>query len=227
MASVTDGAPKELLRLGGKTVLELIIAEARLCEPDEIIVVSSPTKPQLSLAAMELGAKVELQVRSAGLGDAIATAGVEDDAIVLYGDCVFKGGSPSERLAELTRKGIDGCIAVEPVDDEGTRLYGIVEVDEYTGGIKRILEKPGPQGTDSRWAIAARFSCSVRLMAFINTYVRSHTSPEGKELSMTPVFQYAISEGFDLKAVPMMPGQKRVDCGSPEEYNAARWLDWS
>jgi hypothetical protein len=44
---------------------------------------------------------------------------------------------------------------------------------------------------------------------------------------MTPVFQYAISEGFDLKAVPMMPGQKRVDCGSPEEYNAARWLDWS
>ncbi len=226
MTSVTGGEPKELLRLGRKTVLERIIEEARECDPDEIVVVSSPAKPQLSLAAMELGARVELQVRSAGLADAIATANVEDDAIVLYGDCVFTGGSPSERLAELSRRGIDGCIAVEEVDDEGTRHYGIVEVDEYTGGITRILEKPGPEKTSSRWAIAARYSCSVNLMAYLNGYIARHVSPIGDELSMTPVFEAALLEGFDLKAVPVQPGQKRVDCGSPEEYRAARLFDW-
>jgi UTP--glucose-1-phosphate uridylyltransferase len=226
MASVTGGAPKELLRLGGKTVLQRIIEEAQACEPDAIIVVSSPSKPQLSLAAMEFGAKVELQVRPAGLADAIATAGVEDDAIVLFGDCVFSGGSPAARLADLSRRGIDGCIAVEPVDDEGTRHYGIVEVDEYTGGIQRILEKPGPSATDSRWAIAARFSCSVGMMSFVNAYVRRHAPWDGSELSMTPVFQYAISQGYDLKAVPLIPEQQRVDCGSPDEYRSATWLNW-
>jgi dTDP-glucose pyrophosphorylase len=226
MTSITGGSPKELLRLGRKTVLERIVDEARLCDPREIIVVSSPQKPQVSLAATHLGARVELQVRNAGLADAIACAGVEDDAIILYGDCAFAGGSPSPRLAELIRKGIDGCIAVEPVDDAGTLQYGIVEVNEYSGGIQRILEKPGPHATSSRWAVAARFACSVQLMSYISSYLQTKPVPEGTELSMTPIFEAAILEGFDIKAAPLQPGQQRVDCGSPEEYSAGRWLQW-
>jgi UTP--glucose-1-phosphate uridylyltransferase len=227
METVTAGKPKELLRLGRQTVLERIVREAQLCDPDQIVVVSSPQKPDLSSAAIALGAKVELQLHKAGLGHAIASAGADDDAIVLYGDCVFAESSPSPRLAELIRKGIDGAIAVEPVSDEETKLYGIVEVNEQTGAVIRILEKPGPLATTSRWAIAARFACGIRLMAYISNYVVDHPVLEGgKELSMTPIFQAAIKDGFDIKAVPLQPGQRRVDCGSPEDYRQAIHLNW-
>jgi dTDP-glucose pyrophosphorylase len=226
MQSVTKGMPKELLKLGRKTVLQRIFDEAHECHPREIVVVGSPAKPQLSLAATQMGARVEFQLCPAGLADAIASAGVEDDAVVFYGDCAFHGGSPSPRIAELIRKGIDGCIAVEPTDDAGTCLYGIVEVDEFTGGIQRALEKPGPEATKSRWAIAARFGCSVQFMAFIAKYLQNNPPSEAKELSMTPIFQAAIQSGLDLKAVTLQPGQRRVDCGSPEEYASARRLDW-
>ncbi|HWD38841.1 MAG TPA: sugar phosphate nucleotidyltransferase [Fimbriimonas sp.] len=226
MNLITHGAPKELLRLGSKTVLQRVVDEAREAEVQRIVVVSAPNKPALSLAATELGAEVMLQEQMLGLGDAIACAGVVDEALILYGDCVFEGPAPSFRMAELIRRGIDGCIAVESVDDEGTKQYGIVEVGESTGQIQRLLEKPGPEGTKSRWAIAARFAFGAPLMAFLQEFRAKAEIPEGKELSMTPVFSAAVEAGFDLKAVPLQPGTKRIDCGSPEEYAAARWLQW-
>jgi UTP-glucose-1-phosphate uridylyltransferase len=226
MASLTGGGPKELLKLGRKTVLERVIEEAREAEVDRIVVVGSADKPTLTDAARGLGAEVVFQVGPLGLADAIASANVSDEALVLYGDCAYHGGSPSYRMAELVRRAIPGCIAVEPVSDEETRLYGIVEVDETTGGIKRILEKPGPDQTSSRWAIAARFAFGPPLMAFLSEFVTRWDFTSGRELSMTPVFNAAIEAGFDLKAVPIQPGQRRVDCGSPEEYAEARRLDW-
>lgn len=226
MKAVTGGKPKELLRLGRSSVLGRVVQEARECDVDHVMVVSSPTKPELSISATEMGARVELQIKPLGLAHAIAAASVEDDAVILLGDCVFHGSSPAPRLTELIRKGIEGCIAVQEVDDSGTHLYGIVEVDEGTGGIKSILEKPGPQMTQSRWAVAGRFAFGVRLMAFISEYVGQHPPQEGRELGLTEVLQYAIAQGFDLKAVPLQPGQTRIDCGSPEEYAAARWLQW-
>ncbi len=226
MVAVTGGSPKELLMLGGKTVLERVIEEAREAEVDRIVVVSAPDKPELTKAALAAGADVALQPEQRGLADAIASATVEDEALILYGDCVYQGASPSYRIAELVRRAIDGCIAVEPVSDADTSLYGIVEVDETTGAIRRILEKPGPEATSSRWAIAARFAFGPALMAFLSAQVAHRNILPGQELSMTPIFNAAIEAGFDLKAVPVQPGQRRVDCGSPEEYSAAQALSW-
>ena len=226
MASVTGGKSKELLKLGRRTVLERVIDEAREAGADSVVVVSSDEKPELTAASEALGARVAIQKRPLGLGDAIACAEVADEAIVLYGDCVFWGGSPVTRMAALLARGIDGCIAVERVSDEDTWKYGIVEVDENTGGIQALIEKPGPERTSSRWAIAARFGFGVQLMAFLQEERARHIVSEGQELSMTPIFSAAVRAGFDLKAVPLQPEQKRVDCGSPEEYAEARRLDW-
>jgi UTP-glucose-1-phosphate uridylyltransferase len=227
MASVTGGAPKELLRLGRRTVLERVIDEARETGARRIVVVGSSAKPVLTEAAIAASCEVVLQERPLGLAHAIASARIEDEALVLYGDCAYHGGSPSARMAELISRSIDGCIAVEAVGDEDTRRYGIVEVDGSSGGIGRVLEKPGPEATSSRWAIAARFAFGPALMAFLAREVRSHEFIAGTELSMTPIFNAAIAAGFDLKAVSVQPGQTRVDCGSPEEYQAARHLDWA
>jgi len=228
MAAVTGGNPKELLRLGRKRLLERIVDEALKAGADEIVVVTSPEKPQVEefVRGMAAPVRVAYQTEQRGVGDAVAIAGVDGDALVLLGDCAFHGGSPLERMSTLVFRGIDGCIAVEPVADDQLSLYGIAEIDGM-GGIRRLLEKPKPEETESRYAIAARYAFSGRLMAYLNDYA-AHPSrlAQNSEVNLTQGLVAAIAEGFDIKAVALQPGQRRVDCGSPEEYSEARRLDW-
>jgi dTDP-glucose pyrophosphorylase len=233
MASVTAGAPKELLDLGGKPVLLRVLDEARQADPDQIVVVSARDKEALN-AAVERWSKAEfadLPVRIAyqetanGLAGAVAAAECHDDALVLVGDCAYSGGSPAERMASLVYRGIDGCIAVQPVGDRETSLYGIVEIDEGIGAITGILEKPEPDQTSSRWAVAGRFAFAKPVMGFLAEYLAAHGN-EGREVTLTEVIQAAIAQGIDIRAVPLAPGQERHDCGSPEEYEQARRARW-
>lgn len=226
MQTVTNGAPKELLKLGRKTVLQRVIDEALDAEVDSIIVVNSPSKPEISEAvADQKGVSVVVQPEPLGAAHALACAGVEDDALVLLGDCVYHGGSPCPRMHNLIRMGVDGCIAVEQVSDAQVRNYGIVEVNDF-GSIKRILEKPETSQTTSRWAVAARYAFSIRFMSFLAAYVDTHIAHRESEINLTEVIVAAISEGYDIKAVALQGSQTRVDCGSPKEYDDARRLSW-
>jgi UTP-glucose-1-phosphate uridylyltransferase len=128
-------------------------------------------------------------------------------------------------MANLLYRGIDACISVEHVSDDEVSRYGIVEVDQFTGGIERILEKPSPTETDSRWAVAARFAFSKPAMGFLMDFI-SATHIVGREITLSDVVAEAIARGQDIRAVPLQPEQVRVDCGSPEEYMQARRLFW-
>ncbi len=226
MRPVTGGAPKELLPLGSLSVLARVCKEAREAGADRIRVVSAANKQSLSDAAERLGAEVVLQKEPLGLADAISAGADDDDALILFGDCVIWGGSPVSRMSDLIFRGIDGCVAVEAVSDEDTRRYGILEVSEFSGQVIRSLEKPGPQVTSSRWAVAARYAFSSRLMSFLVEVRQKWTPSPGEELSLSPVLDTAIEAGFDIKAVSLQPGQERIDCGSPEEYATALRLAW-
>lgn len=230
MAALTGGMPKELVTLGRRTVLERVIDEAMHADVDEIVIVSSPAKPAIQTAVEEWSAgkfrearlRVAFQSEPRGLADAVFAADVEDDVLVLLGDCVFNGGSPVERMSNLVYRGIDGCIAVENVPDADVSRYGICEVNDM-GSISRIIEKPNPTETDSRWAVAARYAFSARVLARMAEIAQEITGPD---LPLTPLITQAIAEGADLKAVALQPGMDRVDCGTPEEYQAARRMPW-
>lgn len=223
MMALTQGGPKELLPLGGAPTIARVIGEARQAGIERIVVVSSPDKPLLDEFLKDYRVEVVHQPTMRGLADAVACADVDDDAIVLLGDGAYHGGSPVARMAELLEKAIDGAVAVAATDDAGTRRYGIVDVDEWRGGIQRIREKPGPEAT-SRWAVAGRYALSRRLMAFLSETVHAH---EGlSELGMTPVLNAATEAGFDLKAVAIGPEMRRVDVGTPEEYEEALGMRW-
>lgn len=227
MASLTGGRPKELLPLGSRRILGRIIEEAKEAGAARTIIVNSRSKPDIDLLAQKEHVEVTHQETPKGLADAILSADVEGDCLILLGDAVFHGGSPATRMANLVFRGIDGCIAVEPVDEATMSLYGIVEVNEGNGAIQRILEKPKPADTPSRYAVAARYAFSGRFMAFLNDYVSSPEVREQEgEIGITEVINAAIEAGYDLKAVALAPDQKRVDCGSPEEYQAARLIPW-
>ena len=224
MASVTQGRAKELLPLGGAPTIARVIGEARQAGVDRIVIVGSPDKLDLDEFAQQYRVEMVHQPAMRGLADAIACANVDDDALILLGDGAYYGGSPVARMAELLEKGMDGAVAVEATDDAGTRRYGIVDVDEWRGGIRSILEKPGPDATQSRWAVAGRYALSRRLMAFLSEQVHDHRAPG--ELGMTPVLNAAIDAGFDLKAVALQEGMRRVDVGTPEEYEEALRIAW-
>jgi UTP-glucose-1-phosphate uridylyltransferase len=235
MLSVTLGASKELLMLGTRTVLSRIIDEAREAGLDGGVVVTSPTKLDIAASVdgwsqrqfADFPLRVAYQEDPKGLGHAVWAAGVEDDALVLAGDVVFTGGSPCERMANLIFRGIDGCVAVEPVEESQMHLYGIVELDDITGSIKRILEKPQPEGTESRWAVASRWAFSKVAMQLINDYSQNPVRlAMPREINLTEIINLAIEQGMEFKAVALQPGQDRVDCGSAEEYKAAMRLRW-
>lgn len=224
MLAVTKGAPKELLPLGGAPTIARVVGEARAAGIERIVVVSAPDKPLLNEFLKDYRVEIVHQPAMRGLADAIACAEVDDDAIILLGDGAYHGGSPVARMAELLEKGIDGAVAVEATDDAGTRRYGIVEIDEWRGGVHRISEKPGPEATASRWAVAGRYALSRRLMAFLSEAVAAFDGPG--ELGITPVLNAALESGFDLKAVALGPEMSRVDVGTPDEYEEALKRRW-
>lgn|GEM_PF-676927 len=235
MASVTSGKPKELLPLGRLTVLERIFQEAREAQVNGIVVVNSRSKQEIDDAVEEwshstfadLPIRIAYQEEQRGLGHAVASSQIDDDALIMVGDVVFQGGSPCQRMVNLIWRGIDGCLAVEPVSEDQMHLYGIVEIDEFSGAVKRVIEKPSPAETESRWAVAGRFAFSKAFMGFLADYTEDPVRLENpKEINLTEVINKALSIGMDFKAVALQGEQKRVDCGSVAEYQAARRLMW-
>ena len=230
MTTVTRGAPKELLPLGRGTVLGRIVLEA-LTSADRVVVVNSRKKPAIDAFVETLHndrVRIAYQDVPRGLLDAVCRAGVEDDALVLLGDTVYRGESPIARMAELIRRGIDGVVAVEPVATDLMEQYGIVEVNEQTGAITRILEKPKCSETSSRLAIAARYAFSRALLAFLlGECQKRGDCVEEDGLSLTAGLSEAITHGFDIKAAALQPNQERIDCGSAVEYRNAKEIQWA
>ena len=229
MESVTGGASKELLPLGRKSVLQRIIEEARLADPDEIVVVTARHKADLieqvenwsQSEFADIPLRLAFQDLPNGVVGAVQAADVEDDLIIMLGDCVFDL-SPVPRMASLIHRGIDGCIAVEEVESSQVRLYGIVEVNEATGTIKSIVEKPNPAETQSRWAVAARYALTKSLSAELDKF----PVEAEREVGMTELLNVLIAQGADLRAIALQPDQRRFDCGSAEEYALARREVW-
>ena len=229
MTSVTRGAPKELLPLGKGTVLGRVVLEA-LASSDRVIVVSSRTKHQISAFVETLHnprVSIAYQDEPRGLLDAICHAGVDDDAIVLLGDTVYRGHSPIERMTQLIHRGTDGILAVEPVATDLMDQYGIVEIDTPTGAVTRILEKPHHTDTPSRWAIAARYALSRHLLSFLTQLYISQTEQDrSREIGLSDGLSRAIEKGFDIRAAALQPDQERIDCGSAVEYRNAGEIHW-
>ena len=223
MLSATGGKSKELLRLGTKTVLKRVIEEARVTA-DQVIVVSSPKKPDVTETAKALGVQVVEQLEMKGFAHAIGCAAVEGDMVVLLGDCAIYGESPTPRMASLIEKAIDGLIAVEQVPDDLLHQYGIVDVNDW-GVISKIVEKPSRADAPSNYAICARYAFSGPLTAFINQAALDWSGPG--ELGLTEVLNQAILAGFELKAVPLPFESKRADVGTPEQYAACQTWDWN
>lgn len=209
--------------LAGRSLLEWNIDEARSFHASEIVLVSAASKPTLPFAASRMpDVRVVDQDIPTGLGPAVAIGASEADggALVLLPDTVFHPESPVRRMAEAMSL-YDIVLPLEEVPLERVSLYGVVAWDEASGRIGGIVEKPEPAKAPSRWAIAGRFGLSRRALDFVTELAKGHSSGE-HEMHLPPLLDIGIRSGLSAIGLPLLPSERRYDCGSPEGYEAAQ-----
>ncbi|XP_076011962.1 glucose-1-phosphate thymidylyltransferase [Genypterus blacodes] len=147
---------------------------------------------------------------------------IDDDIIVIGGDTLFKEdfslNRVKERFNNLQAKCDHSCLVMSyQCEDEETRKYGILEVDEDLR-IVCMKEKPLPSETKSRNACPCFYVLSKQTLPLLDDFLKekmdapiAEKDAPGNFLSWliprAPVYVHQISGRFDVGNLPSY-----VDC---------------
>lgn len=211
---VTRVVPKEMLPIGAKPALELIVDEARSAGAQGITIVISEGK-ELIRRYFEGQNDIQFvyQKEQKGLGHAVLQAKTDDDVLILLGDAVIAGCNASEGIVEMSRRhGGAAVIGCERVPREKVSRYGIMKLDGER--IVDMVEKPSVDEAPSDIAVAGRYL----LPASIFSYLETQTPGKGGEIQLTDAIRRMLAEREAYAYV--YPGN-RQDIGNPDGYYAA------
>ena len=234
---VTRVVPKEMLPIGAKPALQLIVEEALAAGADEVVIVISPEKEIIRRyfeGDPELASRIRwsFQTEQKGLGHAVLQAAdmladEQEPVLVLLGDALVSGEAPSSAMAEISRAcGGASVVGLEEVPLERVSRYGIVKALNALNGpnalaglkdfdrivkIEDLVEKPAPDKAPSRLAIAGRYLLDPAIFGLLS----SQTAGVGGEIQLTD----AIRRLLDIKPAYgyRYPGT-RHDIGNPAGY---------
>ena len=231
---VTRVVPKEMLPIGAKPALQLIVEEALAAGADEVVIVISPEKEIIRRyfeGDPELAPRIRwaFQTEQKGLGHAVlqaadALAGEQEPVLVLLGDALVSGEAPSATMAAISQAfGGASVVGLEEVPLERVSRYGIVKGLKALNGpnglkdldrivkIEDLVEKPAPDKAPSRLAIAGRYLLDPAIFGLL----ASQTAGVGGEIQLTD----AIRRLLDIKPAYgyRYPGM-RHDIGNPAGY---------
>ena len=144
---VTRVVPKEMLPIGAKPALQLIVEEALAAGADEVVIVISPEKEIIRRyfeGDPELAPRIRwaFQTEQKGLGHAVlqaadALAGEQEPVLVLLGDALVSGEAPSATMAAISQAyGGASVVGLEEVPLERVSRYGIVKGLNGFNGLK-------------------------------------------------------------------------------------------
>ena len=222
---VTRVVPKEMLPIGAKPAIQLIVEEAFAAGADEVVIVVSPEKEIIrryfdgdpSLAARIRWA---CQKEQKGLGHAVLQgasllADEPEPVLVLLGDALVSGEAPSASMADISRaNGGASVVGLEEVPLEKVSRYGIVkgtQADERVWKLDDLVEKPAPEAAPSRLAIAGRYLLDPAIFGLLATQTPGH----GGEIQLTDAIRRLLAQkpvyGYRY------PGH-RHDIGNPAGY---------
>lgn len=224
---VTRAVPKEMLPVGAKPAIQLIVEEALAAGADDVVVVISDGKEIIRRyfeEDPELRGKVRFtyQKEQRGLGHAVMQAAQEAGegmSLVLLGDALVTGPNPSREMVavSLANNGAS-VIGLERVPPDKVSRYGIVAVadgaDPADGDCARIVdlvEKPRPEDAPSDLAIAGRYLLDSRIFPLLAT----QSPGVGGEIQLTDAIRRLLGERPVFGYV--YPG-RRQDIGNPQGY---------
>ena len=175
------------------------------------------------------------QRRPAGTADAVRMSSefVKGESfVVAFGDTILSSpGRPGVvgRMIEAhERRSAAATIGVWEVPREETFKYGIVTPTDVSSGdggergsavfdIEDIVEKPSVEEAPSCLAVAARYVFTPRIFATIEQI----QAGVGGELWLTDAIRLLVAAGDRVQCVPLEPGERRYDIGSPLTYYRA------
>jgi len=224
---VTRVVPKEMLPIGAKPALELIVEEAKSAGADEIILIISHGKELIREYFRDDPAiRFVYQEEQKGLGHAVLHAapfarGSGEPVLILLGDALIAGCAASREMAELSRRNCGASvIGLERVPPERVSRYGIVKM---TGGrVVDLVEKPAPAEAPSDLAVAGRYLLDPMIFDYLNT----QEPGKGGEIQLTDAIRRMIGAAnppsSTLYQLPTLLGYvypgKRQDIGNPKGY---------
>ena len=212
----TRAVPKEMLPIGNRPALDLIVDEARSAGADEIVIVISHRKELIrEYFADAPDVRFVYQEEQRGLGHAILQAGSAVDRkssiLILLGDAVVTGCSAAGEMAAVSAaKGGAAVIGCERVQREKVSRYGVMKLE--ADRIVDLVEKPSVEEAPSDVVVAGRYL----LPAEIFDYLRSQTPGKGNEIQLTDAIRRMIADGHPHYAY-VYPG-RRHDIGNPDGY---------
>ena len=156
---VTRVVPKEMLPIGAKPAIQLIVEEALSAGADGVVIVISPEKEIVRRYFEEdpsLAPRISwaYQTEQKGLGHAVLQAAdaVKDEhepVLVLLGDALVAGEAPSAKMAAISRAfGGASVVGLEEVPLERVSRYGIVKGDNGFKGDNGVNGLKGLEGVD-------------------------------------------------------------------------------
>ena len=226
---LTRAVPKEMLPIGSKPALQVIIDEALEAGCDEVMVIISRAKERVRKYFSEdpqyasrirwvyqeeqhgLGHAVLQSCKVEGLqGCKVARAG--EPVLILLGDAVISGCSAAKEMVLLSKaNGGASVIGCEHVPPEKVSRYGILKVEG--GRIVDLVEKPSAEEAPSDLAIAGRYLLDARIFDFL----RTQTPGKGGEIQLTDAIRRMVKEAGDVLMPYVYPG-RRHDIGNPQGY---------
>ncbi len=162
------------------------------------------------------------QPRPLGLGHAVYCAkkiiGDEPFAVLLADDMIYGGRNPVLlQMVDMFDKVQSSIVAVEEVDPSETHKYGIVSmtpVDDRSGKMEGIVEKPLPEHAPSNLGVVGRYILTSEIFDHLENIPKG----SGGEIQLTD----GIAELMKNQDVYSYAYHgKRYDCGSKLGYLAA------
>ena len=219
---LTRAVPKEMLPIGAKPALQVIIDEALEAGCDEVLVIISHAKELVRTYFSEdpqYANRIRwvYQEEQHGLGHAVLQASSliphpSSPVLVLLGDAVISGCSAAKEMVALSKaNGGASVIGCEHVPPEKVSRYGILKTEGRR--IVDLVEKPSVEEAPSDLAIAGRYLLDGRIFDFL----RTQTPGKGGEIQLTDAIRRMVAGG-DVTLLPYAYPGKRHDIGNPQGY---------
>ncbi len=220
---LTKSQPKEMLPLVDRPLIQYSVEEAINSGIEQIIIITAPGKRAIedyfnrSLELenfLEKKGKTELlqtmrelsnlanicyvrQEEQLGLGHAILTAknavGDEPFAVLLPDDVIDSEVPALKQMLNVYERYGSGIIAVERIDDEHIREYGVIEPKQFAHDIYQILslvEKPEPAQAPSNLGVVGRYILPPQIFDVLTV-----TPPgKGQEIQLTDALQLLLKQ---------------------------------
>lgn len=220
---LTRAVPKEMLPIGSKPALQVIVDEALEAGCDEVLVIISHAKELVRKYFSEdpqYASRIRwvYQEEQHGLGHAVlqCASAIEQSnnrtILILLGDAVISGCSAAKEMVALSKaNGGASVIGCEHVPLEKVSRYGILKVEGRR--IVDLVEKPSAEEAPSDLAIAGRYLLDARIFDFL----RTQAPGKGGEIQLTDAIRRMVKEDGVTLLPYAYPG-KRHDIGNPQGY---------